>query len=595
MTQMSDPNFAPSPAQLALMTHLQATLERRQQEIAEVASNASSTRQSPDGEASSQGLVRTRDEMELQSFDDTSFPVQPGFMTGPYTVEEARAFKRTKNLSAQSDADAEAFMNAKYQVSDTLGRTLHDWSYAAILSATITSYRDQEGVPSIATNIMNVMRTCQIAELPPSKETGRCEAVKAIIISGLTQVRCHIKACVFKALKEHAPGGSTDDKSVVDIATLTRSCIGNAPAKPTARLYQRVAFIRLCARECKATSTSEAKFWKEVDSKLATYRKVAVTKEALQILYNANYEDDKKLYGPPDAAIPTATMHDMEDWLATLQEAICLGAAQSAHTSWTIFPHRHSPSRPDSLRATLRAGKLLTTLTTHCISLYTNHEAFQPESVGLPQIDTEGLPACMHRPFVEGTRVHPTLQVAGPERFTSLTTHGSWNVSSMFVVPFPLTPRCTLRSPRVLHTAYIGTSMKPACTVVVQDSAAGTGTLTMMRADGALDDACIDAGGAGARVLTLSFKGHGAEHTSKSGKSLGGAQQRLHGTRPKSCGCRCLRIDVAPLITFLIRPLYATVHARWIGALAETIPRAGEVPQPARLCVLFWIVVFRSQ
>ncbi|KAJ7492438.1 hypothetical protein FB451DRAFT_1358570 [Mycena latifolia] len=82
---------------------------------------------------------------------------------------------------------------------------------------------------------------------------------------------------------------------------------------------------------------------------------------------------------------------------------------------------------------------------------------------------------------------------------------------------------------------------------------------------------------------------------SKSGKSLGGAQQRLHGTRPKSCGCRCLRIDVAPLITFLIRPLYATVHARWIGALAETIPRAGEVPQPARLCVLFWIVVFRSQ
>ncbi|KAJ7439354.1 hypothetical protein FB451DRAFT_1400300 [Mycena latifolia] len=352
MTQMSDPNFAPSPAQLALMTHLQATLERRQQEIAEVASNASSTRQSPDGEASSQGLVRTHDEMELQSFDDTSFPVQPGFMTGPYTVEEARAFKRTKNLSAQSDADAEAFMkeghpmrhayqtliatlecrdklaliwadhSAKYQVSDTLGRTLHDWSYAAILSATITSYRDQEGVPSIATNIMNVMRTCQIAELPPSKETGRCEAVKAIIISGLTQVRCHIKACVFKALKEHAPGGSTDDKSVVDIATLTRSCIGNAPAKPTARLYQRVAFIRLCARECKATSTSEAKFWKEVDSKLATYRKVAVTKEALQILYNANYEDDKKLYGPPDAAIPTATMHDMEDWLATLQEAM---------------------------------------------------------------------------------------------------------------------------------------------------------------------------------------------------------------------------------------------------------------------------------
>ncbi|KAJ7439791.1 hypothetical protein FB451DRAFT_1445537 [Mycena latifolia] len=335
---MSDPNFAPSPAQLALMTHLQATLERRQQEIAEVASNASSTRQSPDGEASSQGLVRTRDEMELQSsttllslfsrLHDRTIHYAEAFMKEGHPMRHAYqtliATLECRDKLALIWADHSAIRDGNPFYSQ---RTLHDWSYAAILSATITSYRDQEGVPSIATNIMNVTR-----------ETGRCEAVKAIIISGLTQVRCHIKACVFKALKEHAPGARPMTRALwtsppsPDLALV----MPQPSPPPVCTSASRLSFVisssildftdlMVPATLCPGVQSdehSEAKFWKEVDSKLATYRKVAVTKEALQILYNANYEDDKKLYGPPDAAIPTATMHDMEDWLATLQEAM---------------------------------------------------------------------------------------------------------------------------------------------------------------------------------------------------------------------------------------------------------------------------------
>ncbi|KAJ7467957.1 hypothetical protein FB451DRAFT_1550968 [Mycena latifolia] len=331
------------------------SLARRQQELD---LNASLTRQSPspDADMPSQGTLRTREEMEADN-GPPSF-LQHGFLVGPYTPEESRAFKRTKNLSAQADADAEAFIkaahpmrqayhthiavlecrdkltviwadqSARFRVSDTLQKTCTDWAHVAVLSATATCYRDKGVGPSIAASIMTVMRTLSIAELPPTKETGRCEAVRAVITTGLTNYRCHVKTCIFKALKQlaqEASSPSEGDQSndgVVDIATLARSCIGNAPTQPTARLYQRIAFIRLCARECKETKTSDVKFWKAVDTKLTLYREVARSKEDLQTLYNDNYENDKKLYGAPDAGIPTVMMQDVEEWLTTLEAAV---------------------------------------------------------------------------------------------------------------------------------------------------------------------------------------------------------------------------------------------------------------------------------
>ncbi|KAJ6626543.1 hypothetical protein B0H10DRAFT_2429896 [Mycena sp. CBHHK59/15] len=171
------------------------------------------------------------------------------------------------------------------------------------------------------------MRALGISELPPTRETGRCEVVKAIVQKGLTEWRCHVKTCVFNALIDAKSNDLDKENAKIgkDIATLTRACIGSAPTKATANLYQQIAFIRLCARESKDKSTGkneDAKFWKAVDTKLALYRKVAPTEEMFRILMNKNCETDKETYGPPDSVIPITELQDMEDWLTKLHEDV---------------------------------------------------------------------------------------------------------------------------------------------------------------------------------------------------------------------------------------------------------------------------------
>ncbi|KAJ6612610.1 hypothetical protein B0H10DRAFT_1952175 [Mycena sp. CBHHK59/15] len=138
---------------------------------------------------------------------NTSHPARP------YTTEEARAFKRVKNLSAQSEVDAESFLkathpgrqvyqsiivqlesrdklsqilayqNAHFEVSDTLRKACGDWAHAAVLSSTARSYRDVAGKISITASIMTVMRAQGIKELPPAKETG--ETLDACLLVNL--------------------------------------------------------------------------------------------------------------------------------------------------------------------------------------------------------------------------------------------------------------------------------------------------------------------------------------------------------------------------------------------------------------------------
>lgn len=59
---------------------------------------------SPEGDTPVQGTIRTRDEMENGDVC---------FSQGPYTLEQGRALKRGKNLSTQSEADAEAFLKVR--------------------------------------------------------------------------------------------------------------------------------------------------------------------------------------------------------------------------------------------------------------------------------------------------------------------------------------------------------------------------------------------------------------------------------------------------------------------------------------------------
>ncbi|KAJ7148431.1 hypothetical protein C8R43DRAFT_1129074 [Mycena crocata] len=295
---------------LAEITNLQNIIAEEQTRQAAAASD---TRSSSPDPLSNSSQTRSRDEMES---DDFPAIMQPG-LQGPYTLEEGRVLKRARNLTPQSDADTPhpmkhtfqmylailecrdrltaicADQNRNYKPSETLGKTCMDWAHAAILSARANSYRDPPSGPSIASNIMTVI-----------------DAVKAIIVTGLTQYRCHVKITIYKALDE--------GEKATDIATLTRTCIGTLHTKPTAILYQRIAFIRSCARECKENNTPDSHFWKEVDKKLSIYHKSATGAEGLQILFKDVYDKDLNRYGQADALIPITQMQHVEDWLTSM-------------------------------------------------------------------------------------------------------------------------------------------------------------------------------------------------------------------------------------------------------------------------------------
>jgi hypothetical protein len=61
------------------------------------------------------GTVRSRDDA-----DGEEFPSRLADPNAPYTLEEGRAFKRHKNLSGQSDNDAEIFLMARLLSSVTI-------------------------------------------------------------------------------------------------------------------------------------------------------------------------------------------------------------------------------------------------------------------------------------------------------------------------------------------------------------------------------------------------------------------------------------------------------------------------------------------
>ncbi|KAJ6612615.1 hypothetical protein B0H10DRAFT_1952180 [Mycena sp. CBHHK59/15] len=330
-----------------LLQVIQAEKERRERFPIDASGTRSSP--SPDGDASTRGTIRTRSDAEGE---DNEFPdsVQPVNSSAPYTLEEGRALKRHKNLTPQSEADSDAFLktahpmrhayqvllvalecrdklatierdhNQKYKLSDTLRKTCQDYAHVALLSPKARRYRDANGGPTIARAILASMRAIGVAEIPPPSETGRCDIVIQCLSKSLTDWRCQVKTLVFKSFTVAA---TENEKSPSrDIASLTRACIGTSSAKPTAPLYQRIAFIRHCAatssKEKAGSGKNEDNFWHEVDEKLALWRKTSPVEENMQILFDNTYSTDKTLYGEPDCKIPLTLMKDLDAWLCTV-------------------------------------------------------------------------------------------------------------------------------------------------------------------------------------------------------------------------------------------------------------------------------------
>ncbi|KAJ6559656.1 hypothetical protein B0H19DRAFT_1145579 [Mycena capillaripes] len=213
----------------------------------------------------------------------------------------------------------------KYKLPDTLTETCQDYAHAGLLSPKAKNYRNSKDDPKIARNIVSAMRMLNVEDLPSSLETGRCEVLMKVINRALIAKRYHIKAQIVTSLIS---------TTRVDIAALTRACIGNSPTKPTAALYQRIAFIRSIAVDHKAKmgakslapdgaeakDDSKDRFWVAVDDELAVYHTLSASER--QVMFDAIYREDVKIHGPPDNTIPLTLMQDVEAWLTTLNMAM---------------------------------------------------------------------------------------------------------------------------------------------------------------------------------------------------------------------------------------------------------------------------------
>ncbi|KAJ7940035.1 hypothetical protein B0H13DRAFT_2300100 [Mycena leptocephala] len=202
-------------------------------------------------------------------------------------------------------------VNEAVELQACLRKTCQDYAKCAVLSPNARNYRNIEDATTIQSNVLGAMRTLNIADLPPSRETGRCEVVSECIGGALTTKRYQVKKV-------------SDQK--IDIATLTRSCIGTSSAKPTVALYHRIAFLPLISG--KAANSEGVKqdsrddgFWVWVDKALETYHQ-AFDKAQILVIFEAAYEADTAIHGPPDHRIPITLIQDLESWLDTLNTAM---------------------------------------------------------------------------------------------------------------------------------------------------------------------------------------------------------------------------------------------------------------------------------
>ncbi|KAJ7673014.1 hypothetical protein DFH06DRAFT_1467435 [Mycena polygramma] len=256
------------------------------------------------------GVIRARSEMDT---DGNEFPslLLDDSSVGPYTLEEGRLYKRHKNLSGPSDADADTFLKTSnpmrhnfqmytgiLQCRDHLETTAQDWGQVAILSYDARRYRDRKDEVAIASTVVSAMRVRGIADLPPPYETGRCEVLHKVLGKAMTDRRCHIKFQVFATLGLGKP--------TVNIATLTRNCCLSSPVTPTLGLYQRIALIRSVAVDyltkggvaavpavpaAGGKADAQDDFWPTVDTLLASWRE-AFSKADMQIMFEKAYDDD---------------------------------------------------------------------------------------------------------------------------------------------------------------------------------------------------------------------------------------------------------------------------------------------------------------
>ncbi|KAL0058182.1 hypothetical protein AAF712_015159, partial [Marasmius tenuissimus] len=300
-----------------------------------------------------------------------------------FNVEDGRALRQGKKLSAESDKDYEATIkdlalgktnmalarimlvqleardiqnrihediDAKWAPSDTLVRAVKDYAYITLLSPRIHAYKG----PRLALAIIDSMRSMGVSDMPSTADLGRVEQLREIASRALIDGRYNIKLRIGQSLY------NDDGASVPEnIGVLLQNCIGSSHAPPLVAALIRMAFLRRIwqglfdrqraeeatapppvettdtpaprrtkrARGSKGVPkknqlrelTDGSEFWSTVDKELADSRKIYPSSEVLAQAFRQIYDLDVNSYGANN--LPIVESRSLEEWLRNLHNA----------------------------------------------------------------------------------------------------------------------------------------------------------------------------------------------------------------------------------------------------------------------------------
>ncbi|KAJ7242290.1 hypothetical protein C8J57DRAFT_1244160 [Mycena rebaudengoi] len=305
------------------LERLQATIAAEQQRRGELIPPLT-----PEEEAASQGTRRTHAEMEG---DDSNIdPRLTAPLGAPYTLEEGRTYKRSKNLSSQADTDAEAFLLSVHpmrhayetyvavlQCLDRLNRLEAEnnskYKVPSTLEGQPTSIGTTEtAVPLLITswNIKAAMRLLNTKDLPAPNETGRVAMVIACINKGLTDWRCHVKSSA--SMSNPIGEGKQEIHRHVD-THLHRQYVGESD-RHLVSAHGTYSGVR----------THLSGEGEEGQGLLARCRCRAGPSPQGMHDSRCRANNNKSIYGNPDTTIPVTTLQSLDPWLAKIDEGVAI-------------------------------------------------------------------------------------------------------------------------------------------------------------------------------------------------------------------------------------------------------------------------------
>ncbi|PPQ96976.1 hypothetical protein CVT26_006432 [Gymnopilus dilepis] len=169
----------------------------------------------------------------------------------------------------------------EYKIPDDLKANIKNYSRAALLSPTITSYRG-----NIADTVIDAMGELNVHNLPDQSDSARVKKVLSEIGRVLTIYR--------SAMKNKLKASLELDSSTKNIADLTHALIGDTPRDCLAG--------DTSAEDAPATAASDDQFWLMVDNTIEELRKACKTEKEIKDIFLLTYEEDKVKYGFPEVS-----------------------------------------------------------------------------------------------------------------------------------------------------------------------------------------------------------------------------------------------------------------------------------------------------